>query len=120
MDDLSVATLEPEEYDLRKNIISNISVPETSGKRVMNVDGNSFNQVQPGGDVMPKLSNPIPTISLGRPYRRRIQPTRMNISSNKRNRKGAKRRKVGYFQNIEIVREEKKNTGNVTSDTSQI
>ena len=40
----------------------------------MNVEGNPLNQVQPVGDVIP---------SPGRPARRKTQPTRMNISSNK-------------------------------------
>lgn len=43
MDDFSVEMPESEEDDLRRNIISNISVPDTSTKRVMKVEGNPFN-----------------------------------------------------------------------------
>ena len=55
MDNLSEATLDSEEDNLRRNIISNISLPEISGKRVINVKGNPFIQVYPGGNVTPKL-----------------------------------------------------------------
>ena len=61
MDDLSVATSESEENDLIRNIISNVSVPDTGRKGVMNVEGNPFNHIQPFGDVMKKPSEPIPT-----------------------------------------------------------
>ena len=83
MDDLSVETPEPEEENLRRSIISNISVSNTGRKRVMNVEGNPFNQVQPGGDVIPSSPEPVHAILSVRPARRRTQPTRINISSNK-------------------------------------
>lgn len=39
MDDVSVATSESVDIDLRKNNISNISVPKASGTRAMNIEG---------------------------------------------------------------------------------
>ena len=84
-DDISEASSESEPDSIRRDIISNISVPESRRKRVMNVESNPFNQVQPGGDVIPNIPNSDLATSEGRPTRRRNQPTRMNISSNKGN-----------------------------------
>ena len=84
-DDISETTPEPEVQNLRRNIISNITVPRTNRKRVMDVESNPFSQVQPGGDVIPNISNSDLTTGEGRPIRSRNQPKRMNISSNKGN-----------------------------------
>ena len=45
IDNISVETPEELEHDLRNNIFSNVSVPEASGTRVMNVESNPFNEV---------------------------------------------------------------------------
>ena len=84
-DDISEASSESEADDIRRDIISNISVPESRRKRVMNVESNPLNQVQPGVDAIPDIPNSDIVTSEGRPTRRRNQPTRMNISSNKGN-----------------------------------
>lgn len=81
-DNINVATLEESEDNLRNNIISNVSVPEVSCTRMMNVGSHPFPEVQPGRDIIPDPLE-FDSASVGRPIRKRTQDTRMNIFSNK-------------------------------------
>ena len=79
-DTISETTPEPPANDLRNDIMSNISVPQTRCTKVTNVEGRPYTGIQPG---VYEISDPVEShdVNAGRSTR---TTTIMNISSNKR------------------------------------